>query len=256
MAISSDLHKAILEAAGLSTSGLSRLAKRVQRDHGPMSADEARGIIAHESGVDLKRYWTTDEIERVRQLRAGGATSQAASARDAAKKTAAGSQKNEPSASEHRSRPSRADIFASRDFHVEVKGGSEKLFCNQHRGDCVQRAFKRIENRVRELVGSEIPRKRRGQSLIGHAFDEHNPLLQATDLATESDRNEQVGMRLLLMGSIAALRNPLAHDDKWLWDGDDARTLECLALASLLHYFLDRCESYREAHALTGAPAI
>ncbi len=56
MAIESDLYQALLKKTGWSAATLSRKANALWRDHGPMTPDEARYIIAHEHGIDLRKY--------------------------------------------------------------------------------------------------------------------------------------------------------------------------------------------------------
>src|SRR5687767_12279858 len=70
MPISPDLHGALLKVLGVSPATLSRQASDLVKRYGPMTGDEARWIIAHDAGIDLRRYGlTATQLDRVRQLR-------------------------------------------------------------------------------------------------------------------------------------------------------------------------------------------
>ncbi|MSQ61427.1 MAG: TIGR02391 family protein [Dehalococcoidia bacterium] len=100
--------------------------------------------------------------------------------------------------------------------------------------------FLALNNRVRKL--SDLTED--GQSLMNKAVG-RDPVLKMSALKSDTERNEHEGLRFMLAGSMSALRNPSTHDDNWTWDKDMNRCLESLGLASLLHYYLDRCEEYR-----------
>ena len=70
-----------------------------------------------------------------------------------------------------------------------------------------------------------------------------NPLIALNNATTESEQNEQAGAVHLFAGAMQSQRNPRAHDDHWPPDDDPAYSLDCLALASLLHRLLDRVDS-------------
>ncbi len=242
MAIDSRLHQEILQRLGIGKSELERRASRLRRAHGPMSGDEARWIIAHNADIDLSPYLNADQMDRVRALRVdidrsltNKGTSPGSSARN---RSANGG--DSVGASSQEAGPSRIQLFDGRCFHDEVKKSSRKLFGDRHNADSVRKAFQRLNNRVKKLVDSSAD----GQGLMATVFAKEKPMLEATPRSTESQQNEHDGMRFLFMGSMAALRNPLAHEDEWVWQKDSDRTLECLGLASLLHAFVDRCENY------------
>lgn len=135
-------------------------------------------------------------------------------------------------------------MFDLRDFHPTVVRASRKLFLDGHRTEAIRKAFQTVNNRVKKLSG--LPKD--GQPLMGEAFREVNPPLQMTGLASDSEKDEHKGTQLLMMGGMAALRNPRTHEDHWEPDNDARSVLEALALASMLHRFLDRCEAYRAAN--------
>ena len=242
MAISSDLNKAILEALNVSPMTLSRRAKRLAQEHGPMSGDEARWVIAHDSGLDLRRYGLGQvQLDRVRQLRAGiQAPQPRVEGRGGARRTAIGRPAAAPGTA-----ATPAAMFNSREFHPAVARSSRRLFVDGHRTEAIHRAFQRVNNRVRRLAGIS---DKDGQALMGEAFKDSDPALQINGRAGTSERDEHAGVRLLMMGAMTGLRNPRAHEDRWEPDNDVESVLDSLSLASLLHRFLDRCEAYRQAN--------
>lgn len=242
MAISSPLLKAILETLHISPTELSRRAKQINRDHGPMLGDEARWIIAHRAGIDLRRHGLTPaERDRVRELLRGIPATGVA----AADKTAGDQEKRTPVVSRPvtDAAPSPAAIFGARAFHPAIVRSSRRLFVNGHRTEAISRAVQSVINRVRRVSGISDD----GQSLMGRAFKKGAPVLQMTGLTSQSEKDEHDGTRMLMMGAIGALRNPRVHEDHWEPDNDIESVLEALGLTSMLHRLLDRCEAYRAA---------
>lgn len=241
MAIDARLHEELLRVLDVSTSSLSRRAQALAREHGPMTPDEARHVLAHDAGIDLGRYGlTADQRERVRVLRAGMAS------RNSSPSVASGPPREEVPQRSSRTRGNStteltpAARFAARGCHPRVVRSSRRPYVNGLPQDAVLRAMKSVNNRVKKLASSH----KDGQDLMANVFGDSSPTLQATELVTESERNEHAGHRFLLMGAMRGLRNPRAHEDHWLPDDDDAAVLDTLAFASLLHRFLDRCEAF------------
>ena len=79
------------------------------------------------------------------------------------------------------------------------------------------------------------------------AFSEQTPELRLNDMSDTTERDEHNGLRFLMTGAMLALRNPRVHEDTWQPDSNVDAALDCLAFASLLHRFLDRCESHAAA---------
>lgn len=80
--------------------------------------------------------------------------------------------------------------------------------------------------------------------LQAFSFEKTEPKLKLSSLKTRSQQDEQKGLQYLAAGGIAAFRNVASHEDEWRWDRDEVRTLECLALASLLSFLVDDCEAH------------
>ena len=77
-------------------------------------------------------------------------------------------------------------------------------------------------------------------ALIDKVFSIEKPILAINSLKTETEKSEHKGFALLLKGCFAAVRNPLAHEPKILWQGEDDAA-DYLSLISLLHRKLDEC---------------
>jgi len=241
MAISSALLAELRKRIG-SDATISRAASRLIRDHGPMSPDEARWVLAHNAGIGLGKYgFTAEQLDRVRTLRAsiGEAPSVSPISPAGANNTNETSKVPESGAA-----PTPAAIFTSRGFHEEVER-TKKLFVGGHYSDAIRKAFVRVNNRVKKMAGLV---SKDGQALMGAAFKDTNPPLQMTALSIVSEQDEHDGMRFMMMGAMAAMRNPRSHEDSWEPDHDPVAVLEALAYASILHRFLDRCDSYRKAN--------
>jgi uncharacterized protein (TIGR02391 family) len=97
-------------------------------------------------------------------------------------------------------------------------------------------ATKGLAQRIREASGTDGD----GAALIDKVFLADPPLLAFNSLQTETERSEHKGFAALLKGCFAAVRNPLAHTPKVLWEGEDD-TADYLTLVSLLHRKLDDC---------------
>lgn len=119
------------------------------------------------------------------------------------------------------------------DLHPQVVAAAQSLFGNGHYFQAEFEAFKSLESRVRESVGSD----KSGVDLMGHAFRADNPMI---DTATDPGRSgtaQREGYLALFRGAMLAVRDPKAHVPSR--DLDPRETLEYLALASLLHRRLD-----------------
>ena len=81
---------------------------------------------------------------------------------------------------------------------------------------------------------------RDGAALVDHVFSMSQPILAFNTLQTETEKSEHKGFASLLKGCFAAVRNPLAHEPKIHWEGED-NAADYLSLISLLHRKLDDC---------------
>ena len=81
-------------------------------------------------------------------------------------------------------------------------------------------------------------------------FSIENPILALNFLKSDTEKSEHKGFAQLLKGCFGAVRNPLAHEPKILWDGEEDAA-DYFSLISLLHRKLDSC--FRTGVARTNA---
>ena len=96
-------------------------------------------------------------------------------------------------------------------------------------------ACKGLFQRIREMSGMEGD----GAALIDKVFSVENPRLAFNTLQTETEKSEHKGLAQLFKGCYAAIRNPLAHGPKILWQGE-ADAVDYLTFISMLHRKLDQ----------------
>ncbi|EMG38583.1 hypothetical protein PCS_00213 [Desulfocurvibacter africanus PCS] len=126
--------------------------------------------------------------------------------------------------------------LAPRNTHPEVYKYCQPELMQDNYFHAVFEACKGLFQRIRELSGIEAD----GASLIDRAFSIEKPYLAFNTLQTETEKSEHKGFAQLLKGCAAAIRNPLAHGPKILWQGEiDAA--DYLTLISMLHRKLDQC---------------
>ena len=93
-----------------------------------------------------------------------------------------------------------------------------------------------MAQRIRDMSGVQGD----GAELVDKVFSVRRPLLALNTLQTETEQSEHKGFAALLKGCFGAVRNPLAHEPKILWEGEDDAA-DYLSLVSLLHRKLDDC---------------
>ena len=136
---------------------------------------------------------------------------------------------------EARARTIRAK-FQGRRMHSEVLKYCRSELLQDNYFHAVFEAAKGLAQRIREMSGAQGD----GAALVDQVFSIDRPLLAFTALLTETERSEHKGFAALLKGCFAAVRNPLAHEPKILWQGEDDAA-DYLSLISLLHRKLDDC---------------
>ena len=126
--------------------------------------------------------------------------------------------------------------FRGRQMHQEVHKYCRKELMQKNYFHAVFEASKGLAQRIRELSGEQAE----GAALIDKVFSVEKPILAFNSLRTETEKSEHKGFAALLKGCFAAVRNPLAHEPKILWNGEDDAA-DYLTLISLLHRKLDVC---------------
>ena len=126
--------------------------------------------------------------------------------------------------------------FSGRRIHVEVTKYCAPELLQDNYFHAVFEAAKGLAQRIRNLSGIQLD----GAALVDAVFAIDRPLLALNTLTTETEKSEHKGFAQLLKGCFAAVRNPLAHEPKILWKGEDDAA-DYLSLISLLHRKLDDC---------------
>ncbi len=124
--------------------------------------------------------------------------------------------------------------FKGRAIHPEVNKYCNAELMHENYFHAVFEATKGLAQRIRELSGVNYD----GAKLIDKVFSVSSPVLAINTMQTESELSEHKGFAQLLKGCFAAIRNPLAHEPKILWTGEDDAA-DYLSLISLLHRKLD-----------------
>ena len=126
--------------------------------------------------------------------------------------------------------------FQGRRIHPEVLKYCRTELMQDNYFHAVFEATKGLAQRLRDLTGTQTD----GAVLIDTVFSIERPMLAMNALHSETEKSEHKGFAALLKGCFAAVRNPLAHEPKILWDGEDDAA-NYLSLISLLHRKLDQC---------------
>lgn len=126
--------------------------------------------------------------------------------------------------------------FQGRRIHPEVLKYCRVELLRDDYFHAVFEAAKGLAQRIRDLSGVQAD----GAALIDRVFSVDQPVLAINSLRTETERSEHKGFAALLKGCFGAVRNPLAHEPKILWRGEDDAA-DYLSLISLLHRKLDDC---------------
>jgi uncharacterized protein (TIGR02391 family) len=126
--------------------------------------------------------------------------------------------------------------FQGRRIHPEVLKYCRTELLQDNYFHAVFEATKGLAQRIRDASGINAD----GVALVDRVFSIERPILAINTLQTETEKTEHKGFVALLKGCFAAIRNPLAHEPKILWEGEDDAA-DYLSLISLLHRKLDDC---------------
>jgi uncharacterized protein (TIGR02391 family) len=126
--------------------------------------------------------------------------------------------------------------FQGRRMHPEVLKYCRAELLQDNYFHAVFEAAKGLAQRIRDMSQVQAD----GAALVDRVFVIERPLLAINSLQSETEKSEHKGFASLLKGCFAAVRNPLAHEPKILWDGEDDAA-DYLSLISLLHRKLDDC---------------
>lgn len=123
-----------------------------------------------------------------------------------------------------------------RSIHSEVTKYCRTELLQDNYFHAVFEASKGLAQRIRDLSGVQGD----GAKLVDDVFLGSSPLLALNFFKTETEKSEHKGFAQLLKGCFAAVRNPLAHEPKILWQGEEDAA-DYFTLISLLHRKLDSC---------------
>ena len=101
----------------------------------------------------------------------------------------------------------------------------------------VHEAAKGLCDRVRDMSRLSLD----GTKLFDAALNVKDPYIALSALQTESERNQQNGLKEMLKGVMHLVRNPTAHELRIHWDVNEEDAVEVLNLISYLHKLLDKC---------------
>lgn len=102
---------------------------------------------------------------------------------------------------------------------------SHQLFEDGHYAQAVEEAFKFVNNLVKHRSGLATD----GSPLMNSAFSANSPVLKLSKLTTQSQRDQQLGYMQMLSGAMVGIRNPRAHEHRYLEEPRVALELMCLA---------------------------
>ncbi|WP_323088580.1 TIGR02391 family protein [Allobaculum sp. JKK-2023] len=128
--------------------------------------------------------------------------------------------------------------FQKQNFHPSVVHLAKKEYVNGQYFEAVFEASKGLSKKVRELTGLTGD----GANLFEKAFSTKNPYLVLNRLETETERNEQNGLRTLINAIFLMFRNPQAHNLKLDWPVNEVKALDALSLISFAFKGLDQCQ--------------
>ena len=134
-------------------------------------------------------------------------------------------------------------LFDALITHDNLVAASRQLFVDGHYARAVEEAFKALAGRIRERTGLKAD----GRSLMETAFSLKRPRLRLSDLANQSQRDEQIGHKDLFVGCVTGLRNPRAHDHRY--SDSPERALRLLVFADYLFCVVDSAETNPEKKA-------
>ncbi len=109
-----------------------------------------------------------------------------------------------------------------------LRDTTSQLFIEGHYALAVEEAYKYLNNVVKSRSGLRVD----GADLMRTALSPKKPVLKLNELRTPSQRDQQHGYMDILAGCMTGIRNPRAHEHRYL---DESRVaLELIVLANHL----------------------
>jgi uncharacterized protein (TIGR02391 family) len=126
-------------------------------------------------------------------------------------------------------------LLESRGTHPEVLKYCQAELLEANYFHAVLEAVKGVAERIRALSGLNAD----GAELINQALSGRSPIVAVNTLSSENEISEQRGIANLLLGVLAAVRNPTAHAPKILWPMPEQDAVDVLGILSYVHRKLD-----------------
>lgn len=137
----------------------------------------------------------------------------------------------------HRRTKELRDKLTGYGAHLEVLSCCRDELLAQDYFHAVQEAAKSLCDRVRNMSGLSSD----GTELFQTAFSVKNPYVAYNSLQTNSEQNQQNGLKEMLCGVIHMVRNVTAHELRIHWDVNEKDAIDILTQISYLHKLLDVC---------------
>lgn len=132
-----------------------------------------------------------------------------------------------------------------RHLHGTIKDGVEEYYKNQQYGHAADQGTKLYGQKIRELSGKDVDGVELA-NLFTFGVDKgvisKYPVIQISDLDTESETNMQEGQQLLTRGLIKGFRNPINHAPMSSVVPEIISELDCLNILSLISYLASRLD--------------
>ncbi len=119
-------------------------------------------------------------------------------------------------------------LFDSLVTDSSLRQTTATLFSQGHYALAVEEGYKLLNNLVKGRVGIATD----GADLMRNTFSLKKPLLRLNRLKTQSQRDQQLGYMDIFAGCMTGIRNPRAHEHRYL--DDPLTALELLAMANHL----------------------
>lgn len=127
----------------------------------------------------------------------------------------------------------------------ELIDTTNDLFAQGHYALAVEEAFKYLNNLVKRQSGLNAD----GANLMRTTFSLNDPLLKINSLRNQSEKDQQQGYMDIFAGCMIGIRNPRAHEHKYL---DEPQTaLALLALANHLTNLVKTAKKLRKQRKST-----
>lgn len=139
-------------------------------------------------------------------------------------------------------------LFDSVVTEVTLRNVARQLFVEGHYALAVEEAYKCLNNFVKSRSGLGAD----GASLMKTVFSAKNPTLRLNALKTQSQQDQQIGYMDIFAGCMTGIRNPRAHEHRYIDDPQVA--LELLSLANHLLRMASKAKRARRKSSPSSPP--